>query len=253
MTNTDPITTGLPSLDRLLDGGLRPGTLTVIAGQSQSGMTTMLDTIVCAAAFHANEPTVLVDLETEPAARGARLWSALSGVPLSRVLHGGLTDAEVTDLARVADLTGAATFWLSEDRTIPDLDAAVLGVHSSTSGARLLAIDAMRMLSCESPGAAAAALADLAVRRDVAVAATTPLLWNAVGPLPAVDHLPSGVVEAADVVILLRRPDLDGTTDRVGEVEVTVAKHRAGPTGSVVVAARFDRAQLCELVTDPVS
>ena len=49
----------------------------------------------------------------------------------------------------------------------------------------------------------------------------------------------SGAIEQdADLVLFLHRPDMYDPTDRPGEAEVIVAKHRSGPTGIVTLTWR---------------
>jgi replicative DNA helicase len=57
--------------------------------------------------------------------------------------------------------------------------------------------------------------------------------------MPAISDLrESGSLEQdADLVILLNRPDMyDTESDRAGEADIDVAKHRNGPTRTITVA-----------------
>lgn len=49
----------------------------------------------------------------------------------------------------------------------------------------------------------------------------------------------SGAIEQdADIVMFLHRPDAYDPSDRPGEAEIIVAKHRSGPTGIVTLRWR---------------
>lgn len=242
------ISTGLPTLDRLIGGGLRPGTLTVVAGRSQAGMTTMLDTICCAAAFRAGVPTVLADLETSTTDRLRRLSSALSGVPLHAVQRWQLTAEEAATVRRSDALAAGAPFWFSEESTVAGLGRVV---RRTDPPARLLLVDGMRLLPSGGPGEVAVALLGLAALAGIAVVASTPLPSVTERPVPGLGDLPAGMGMSAHNSLLLYRPDLDGDDSRPGEVEVIVAATRHGITGRFVVAADFNRARLAEPVPTP--
>ncbi|MFY1595445.1 DnaB-like helicase C-terminal domain-containing protein [Micromonospora sp. WMMD737] len=232
------ISTGLPSLNTLLGGGLQPGTLTIVAGRSQSGMTTMLDTICCAAAFRDQVPTVLADLETSAADRMLRLASALSDAPLAAMQRFQL---DPDDAARVRDterqVTGAP-FWFADDtNTVGGLRRA-LTQHEPP--ARLLLVDGTRFLT--DPTGPASALRYLADARHIAVVATQPVDWDGGHIGHAMRNLPAGMVGVADNIVLLHRPICSGAgSDGVG---VTVT----GRHGNAwfPLTADFEHARLTE-------
>lgn len=244
MTN-DLIRTGLPTLDTLLGGGLHPGRLTVVAGQSQSGMTTLLDTIACAAAFRDGVPTVLADLETATHHRMLRLSSALSGVPLVAMQRGTLT-AEQAATIRTADQAGAP-FWFADDTaTIAGLRRAL---DADGLAARLLLVDGTRLLGDGGLPRIMMGLDELAATSGVAVVATHPIRWY---PRLPWDNLPESALWAAHNLVTLRRPGLHSGTP-TGEVEVTVAKLRDGDSGSFTAVADFEHARIAEPAPDRVA
>jgi replicative DNA helicase len=64
----------------------------------------------------------------------------------------------------------------------------------------------------------------------------------------------SGAIEQdADLVLFLHRPDMYDPSDRPGEAEVIVAKHRSGPTGIVNLTWRKEcmRFESYSPVTEP--
>lgn len=235
------ISTGLPTLDALLGGGLRPGGLTLVAGRSQSGMTTMLDTIACQAAFRDLVPTTLADLETPTHHRMLRISSALSGVPLAAMQRGSLTTEQAATV-RVTDRAGAP-FWFADDVTsVNDLRRSL-----DTDGltARLLLVDGMRFLTRGHPGDVAVALAALAAAHNLAVVATHPANWDGGHTATVLRDLTHPMVDVADAVVLLHRATV--------HADLTVAVARYRTFGWFPAVADFEHARMAEPVPDRVT
>ncbi|MEU3452132.1 DnaB-like helicase C-terminal domain-containing protein [Micromonospora sp. NPDC006766] len=238
MTTTDLIPTGLPAVDALLGGGLPIGRLTLVSGRSQSGMTTMLDTIACQA-IRQQTPTVLADLESPTRVRMTRLSAALSGVPFTDIRDDSLT-AEQRAAIRTGDRPGAP-FWFADDvRTIDDLSWQ-LGVDGIA--ARLALVDGTRLLLDGGMPRIMLGLDKLAASANVAVVATLPVHW--LPDFPDGD-LPVSAMWAAGAVLWLHRRHSD---------EATVTVTGTGPlaSGSATIAADFTRARFLPLTTDPVT
>lgn len=245
---TNPIRTGLPTLDTLLGGGLRPG-LTLVAGRSQSGMTTLLDTIACAAAFGDQVPTVLADLETATHHRMLRLSSALSGVPLVDMQRGTLT-AEQAATIRTSDQAGAP-FWFADDtRSVNELRWSL---GNDGIAARLLLVDGLRFLSDGDPAGVTGELAALAADQGIAVVATHPAPWDGGHTGGAVAALGSRMVNNADSVVLLHRPGLGGGTPHPDEVGVTVPVSWHGESGWFPLVGDFPHARFREPAPTPAA
>ena len=128
------ISTGLADLDNAIGGGLRPGTLTLIAGPADAGKTTLINTIVAA-----NYGTVLMlridtalafsDIHSQATTSGARLvlvdsasatsdLTLLTCFGLSRLVRGG-------DLAIVATCYTTGTANHAPVRLTGSADVAI--------------------------------------------------------------------------------------------------------------------------------
>lgn len=245
---SDPITSGIPQLDRMIGGGLRPGQLTVIAGMSQSGMSTMLDTIARSAAFNENVPTLLVDCETTLRDRAKRVLSAVSGIDLHKVQRNqGLSDDERGWLRRVAELVKDAPLMQADPRRVRDLRRIELPWIP-----RVILVDGVRFLDrpeeLYGPTHEAKLVADLrqvADGWDAALVVTSPLVRY--DETPMLSALSEGLAFTADHVVLIDRPELRDDALRRREVDLIVAKSRGGQVGTVTVAAEFDRARFMPL------
>lgn len=238
------ITTGLKSLDDLLGGGLQPGSLTLYAGESQSGMTTLLDTTVCAAALRDHTPTLLADLEGGD--RQVRILSAHSGVKLVALQRGNLTDQDTERLAASVKATDGAALHHTTTRSMPFLLAEVM-----EAGAKLIAVDGVRYVTPGPGGDSALAeilisLKGLAVDRDAAVVITAPITRAEVhsGDGPSMASLLPEFVLYCDTTVLLRRWgslwENDPTPDTV---QLIVAKNRYGSCGTVTALGDYTYAR----------
>jgi replicative DNA helicase len=240
--------TGIPELDRLLGGGLRPGSFTLVAGISQSGMTTMLDTIVRSAAFNNDTPTMLVDCEASRWDRARRLLSAMSGIELTKLQRRNrLTADEHAWLRSVADVARDAPLFQSEARTLAGIEASM---NRASRPPALLVADGARYLDYDYDDCAAShdaqvavRLQELAVRRSVAVVMSAPLSGDAYERQPALADLPDGLAFTPSNVVFVHRPELLNANDRPGEADLIVAKARRGTAGVVTVAAEAGKAR----------
>lgn len=237
------ITTGIRSLDDLLGGGLTPGSLTLYAGISQAGMTTLLDTTVCAAALQSGVPTLLADLES--GGRNLRLLSTHSGVDLLALQRAELTEQDEVRLAASQDAVKEAPLHTSTSRR-----SGYLLADAMDSKAELIAIDGARYIQVsgadESTDVPAfASLKSMAVDLNAAVVVTGPINRDHMqGPGPTLSNLPAGIEQICDTVVLIHRI-FSAWAERTNrdDAELIVAKNRFGRTGRVSVLGDFGRAK----------
>lgn len=241
------ITTGLKSLDDLIGGGLRPGSLTLYAGTSQSGMTTLLDTTVSAAALHDGVPTLLADLESGD--RQSRITSAHSGVRLVALQRGILT---AEDAARVAEST--ATTAQAPLRHTSTYDRMILLAEAMDISAELVAIDGVRYVRTDpgSRGDLGEILADLrslARGQNAAVVVTAPINRDSERPgdSPSMRLLLPEFEDFCDTVVLIQRwGSLAGPESTPEPVELIVPKNRYGHCGRVSVLGDYTHARMLD-------
>ncbi|MCV7383922.1 RAD55 family ATPase [Mycolicibacter longobardus] len=236
----EPVPTGFREIDAALGGGLQPGSLTIIAGHTGSGVTALAthiakrlvtdtDTAANILAFG----TTLDQLERRiradsdpPAER-----SFIAG---QRELHGGRLRISETHDREPGDILRRLSIelWTSEPRaSLIVVDSLnMVGVVSDD-------LDFPRSPKIHSPTMSdfCRHLKGVALEENIAVIATTTFAVSAgVGMEPGdwIEHLPSvgPAAVAADNVLLLYRPDRwDRHTPREGEVDVVLAKGAAAP------------------------
>jgi replicative DNA helicase len=241
------ITTGLKSLDDLIGGGLQPGSLTLYAGTSQSGMTTLLDTTVTAAALTDGVPTLLADLESGD--RQSRILSAHSGVKLVALQRGILT---AEDAARAAG-SAAATAGAPLQHT-SSCDRLHLLAEAMEAEAKLIAIDGVRYVRCgpggrDDLGEILISLRDLARGQNAAVVITAPINRDDVRPgsRPSLGSLPAEFGLNCDTVVLIERwGSLGGPESTPEPVELIVPKNRYGHIGQTSVLGDYTHARFLD-------
>ncbi|WP_189492769.1 DnaB-like helicase C-terminal domain-containing protein [Streptomyces antnestii] len=82
------VATGLPGLDTLLRGGLRPGRVTVLAARTAMGKSMLALSIARHCAVAAGRPALIASLEMSRFELWVRLMAAESGLSSDRILRG---------------------------------------------------------------------------------------------------------------------------------------------------------------------
>jgi replicative DNA helicase len=237
-----PITSGFPSLDSLLGGGLRRGDLVILAGDAGVGKSALALAMALrstaagqTAAFLSGEMSTARVMERALAIEGRVRVDDLRRGGLDDVAHSGVAAAAIAlrrrspfieDL-RDAGITGVSDFLaqhLGIDLTIVD------PVQALTRG--VMPID-------EEVADIAKRLKELALRRSTVIVATSWLRESAVGrneTRPTLRDLGGlgALRHHADVVLGLYREELYLPSPHIeGATELAVLKNRSGPTGLV--------------------
>ena len=238
------VTTGFPSVDRMLGGGMRRGELTVLGGDVGSGKSALALAMALRASRSGRRVTFLTG--ESRAERVLERALALEGRTSMEALRLGTLDDE----ARAA--VGAAAVRLRDSLPTIDCvdarDAADLRTlldDGGESGAELVVIDGLQMLAAgtrsldEELAAAVLGLKRLAVERDAAVLLTAqlPALDGRRAELrPRLDDFGAlgAVKQHADVALGLFREGMYPTgAGADGAAELHVLKQRDGATGYV--------------------
>jgi replicative DNA helicase len=255
-----PLLTGYPDLDEDLSE-ISAGQLILIAARPSAGKSVALLDIARNVTITQHRPAILFSLEMSTQEIGLRLLSALSGVRISHIKEGKLTEANLEAMSVAAEQINAAplTIETNPHMTVADIRARAVR-HQRKHGLDLILVDYLGLITPSSTrrdhyvevGEIARGLKILA--KDVApVVAAAQLNRN---PEHRPDKRPaladlrdSGSLEQdSDVVLLLHREDMyDPNTPRAGEVEIILAKNRNGPTGSVTLAAQLDKARFASM------
>ena len=236
------VTTGFPSLDSLLGGGLRRGDLVVLAGDAGVGKSALALAMALRstaagqnAAYLTGEMSIARVMERALAIEGRVRVDDLRRGGLDDVAHSGVAAAAIAlrrraplvDDLRDTGVEGVSDFLaqhLGVDLTIVD------AIHSLTRG--VLPVE-------EELADAARRLKELALRRSTVIVAVAGIRESAIGRTdmrPTLRDLGGvGVLRHhADVVLGLYREELYVPSAHIeGATELAVLKNRSGPTGLV--------------------
>lgn len=259
------VATGFTDLDALTHG-LHAGQLVVIAGRPAMGKSTLGLDIARHVAFGDQKgAAVLFSLEMSQVEIGTRVLSAEAGINLSRLRSGMLDDRDWESLAgcmgRLAD--GPLFIDDSANLTMPAIRAKARRLRQSHD-LKLVVIDYLQLMSSgkrvesrqQEVSEFSRALKLLAKELEVPVVALSQLNRGAeqrVDKKPQLSDLrESGAIEQdADVVILVHRDDMyDKESERAGEADLIVAKHRNGPTGTIVTAFQGHHSRFANMAKD---
>ena len=124
-SSTERITTGLPKLDELLDGGVFADSITLIAGQTGTGKTTLGLHFVIQNAIEGKN-AVLISFEEQPGnlIRQARIY----GLPIDKVL-----DKKLTIYSWIPEAQTPVDFFIKIKKIIERKKPRVLVIDSLTS------------------------------------------------------------------------------------------------------------------------
>jgi len=251
------IPTGFHQLDEYTNG-LHPGQMITIAGRPGSGKSTLALDIARSSAVKHGKPAVIFSLEMARVEIMMRLFSAEATVSLQNMRSGHMSDQDWTRLARrSSELAGAPLFIDdSPNLTMMEIRAKARRLRQRHE-LQLVVIDYLQLMTSgkrvesrqQEVSEFSRATKLLAKELDVPVVVLSQLNR---GPEQRTDKKPmladlreSGSIEQdSDVVLLVHRPDLyEPETERAGEADLILAKHRNGPTATVAVAfqGRYSR------------
>ena len=244
------VPTGFADLDELT-GGLHPGQMIILAARPGQGKSTLALDLCRSASIRHGLASAFFSLEMSQLEITMRLLSAEASVPLAHIRSGRMSDADWERVgARMGEISAAPMYIDdSPNLTIMQIRAKARRLKQR-HGLQLLVIDYIQLMTSgkrvESRQVEVSEFSRqiklLAKELEIPVVALSQLNR---GPEQRTDKKPmlsdlreSGSLEQdADLVILLNRPDLyDKESDRAGEADIDVAKHRNGPTRVITTA-----------------
>lgn len=238
------ITSGFPSVDRVLGGGFRKQDLVVLAGDVGSGKSSLALAIAVRAA-RAGVPVLFLSAEMEPERLLERAVAFEAGVSIDDLRHGRLADAARSAVGAAAVSLRGTTLALRPMlghgfgeitealRLVPRPELVIVDSLQDVAPPR----DSARQE--ERVARAARALKAVALEYDAAVLApchTPRLAAGRPDMRPVLDDLGGArsVKQVADVVLALYREEMYAPGAGVeGAAELLVRKNRNGATGFV--------------------
>ena len=246
-------------------GGLQPGDLVILAADSSMGKTSLAITIARNAVEH-NAGVAFYSMEMTRLQMTARYISPIVKIPSSRILYAAdLTQKEQNSIKTAAGKRMSDKFYLDDEST-SSLDDILVSIRMMKAkyNIRGAVIDYLQILGIvgasgkmtreQMLGNAARRLKNIAKELGIWVIALSQLSRDRERVVPSLARIrDSGqIVEAADVVLLLYRPDavgessygnitgIDVPSPVDGTAMIDVAKGRN--IGTFRFFARFDKA-----------
>ena len=256
------VPTGFTELDELTHG-LHPGQMIVLAARPAVGKSTLGMDIARAAAIHHKMATAVFSLEMSRTEITMRILSAEASIQLQSLRRGRMRDEEWKKLSRVMGKISDSPLYIDDSPNLALMEIRAKARRMKQQhNLRLIVIDYLQLMSSgkkvesrqQEVAEFSRALKLLAKELEVPVIAISQLNR---GPEQRTDKRPamsdlreSGSIEQdADVVILLHR-DRDPNSEREGEADVIVAKHRNGPTADIVLGFQGHFARFSNLERD---
>jgi replicative DNA helicase len=247
-TSSPGVPTGFADLDLLL-AGMQPSDLLIVAGRPGIGKTSLLLSIARQVAKLHQKHIAVLTLETSREQLAQRLVAQEIGIETQRIRSGRLEADEWQSLADAVDSLMNAHLFLDDTPavTVQQMRSKCRRLHMENR-LDLVVVDYLQLLSggerfenrVQEVSYVTRQLKVMACELNVPVLAAAQLsraVEQRADKRPVLSDLrESGSIEMdADVVMLLYRPEDPEISD---QVEIIVAKHRNGPTGSVRLAFR---------------
>jgi replicative DNA helicase/pimeloyl-ACP methyl ester carboxylesterase len=261
--------TGFHDLDNALAGGLRPGTLSVVASRPGAGRSTLVLNVLTQAAIVHRAAAALYSFEAPDDELVLRVVSATTRIRHLDLRHGRLDYTHWTTIADTLSRFADAPLYLDSHQP-PHLDALCCTITAAVArdGVDLVAVDSPTLVLAgprTDPHDSHVAevlrrLKHLAMQLRIHIIVTAELERS---PQPTGPYLGSrkqsapqicdlrdrdAVMETADVVVLLHRPDTDERDHpRMGEADLLVVKNRYGVPATVTIAHQLHHARFATI------
>ncbi|WP_420897564.1 replicative DNA helicase [Georgenia faecalis] len=255
------VPTGFADLDTLTNG-LHPGQMIIVAARPAIGKSTLALDICRSASIKHDLTSVIFSLEMSRTEITMRLLSAEAKVPLQNMRKGTMRDEDWTRVATAMSKVSEAPMFIDDSPNMSLMEIrAKCRRLKQRHDLKLVVVDYLQLMSSgkrvesrqQEVSEFSRALKLLAKELEVPVIAVAQLNR---GPEQRTDKKPmmsdlreSGSLEQdADMVILLHREDAyERESPRAGEADLIVAKHRNGPTDTVVVAFQGHYARFIDM------
>ena len=245
--------TGAPSgfvdLDSLT-GGFQHGNLIVVAARPAMGKSTLATNIAENAAIDHGVPVALFSLEMSEAELAHRFIASQARVSSDELRKGRVRGDRWPKVLNAVEKLASAPIYLddSSDIGVLEMRAKARRLHAR-HGLGLIVVDHLQLVRpdtradsrVEQVGQISRGLKILARELDIPVIAVSQLsraVESRNPPIPMLSDLrESGQVEQdSDVVMFIYRDEYyNAESERLGEADLIVAKHRNGPIGQITL------------------
>lgn len=215
--------TGTPTGFSKIDGrsgGLQKSDLIIIAADTSSGKTSLSIAFALSSACY-GDGVAFYSMEMKKEQIAARMISIESGIPANEIMYSRLSPEQFDRIDRgIGKLAGKPVFF--DDRSTSNIDTILASIRTMKLkyGITGAIVDYLQILTVNMKGSnkeqmmgeAARRLKNLAKELDIWIIALSQLNRDSINPIPSLARLrDSGQIgEAADVVILIYRPELYG-------------------------------------------
>lgn len=246
------IATGYCDLDKQL-GGLQGSELLILAARPSMGKTAFILNLADSVSDRGGAAVVVFSLEQSRVELAERMVCLRGRIDMHELRKGSISDDDRDRFMRTAGELGKLPIFVDDTpgRSMSQI-AAICRRLKRKDDIKLVVVDYLQLIEPEDRRAPreqqvaqiARRLKFLAKELNVPVVALAQLnrgVETREDKKPKLADLrESGSLEQdADIVMFLHRPEMYEATDRPGEADVIVAKHRNGPTGTV--SLQFDK------------
>src|ERR687895_898529 len=244
--------TGTPSGFKDIDeltGGFQPGNLIVLAARPSMGKSTLATNIAENAAIDHGRPAALFSLEMSETELAHRFIASQAKVSSDELRKGRVKADRWPKVLRAVEKLAAAPIFIddSSDIGVLEMRAKARRLHARHGGLGLIVVDYLQLVRpdgradsrVEQVGQISRGLKILARELDIPVIAVSQLsraVESRNPPIPMLSDLrESGQLEQdSDLVMFVYRDEYyDRESERLGEADIIIAKHRNGPIGQV--------------------
>ena len=247
---------GFKDIDAIT-GGFRPGNLIVIAARPSMGKSALVANIAENAAL-GKYPVALFSLEMSESELAQRFVASQANVRGEVLRRGRVAEGKWSTILEACQRLAHAPLWIddSSDTGVLDIRAKARRLHHQVPGGlKLIIVDYLQLMRHEGRiesrvqqvGQISRGLKGLARELNVPVIALSQLSraveQRGGEKVPILSDLrDSGEVEQdADVVMFIYREEYyEKDSERPGEADIIIAKHRNGPTDKVVLTFQKD-------------
>lgn len=215
--------TGTPTGFSKIDGksgGLQKSDLVVIAADTSSGKTSLAIALTLEAAKN-GEGVAFYSMEMKKEQIAARMISIESGIPANEIMYSRLLPEQFDRIDRgIGKLYNKPVFF--DDRSSSNIDTILASIRTmkmryDISGAvvdylQILSVNMKSSNTEQQMGEVARRLKNLAKELDIWIIALSQLNRDNINPVPTLARLRASgqIAEAADIVMLIYRPELYG-------------------------------------------